>query len=127
MINALKKIKNVALDLILDIACSNSNTLDNIMKWVLATLEPKQRYGWLLAVMFDYVGENNEELFAILIKDTPLKISEATRGKKPINISNKNYENICKISAYTPNLKIFSETVLRYVKEFEAWTLDPLS
>lgn len=59
MINALKKIKNVALDLILDIACSDTNTLENIVKWVLAILGPKQRIGWLLAVMFDYLGESN--------------------------------------------------------------------
>jgi hypothetical protein len=38
MVNALKKIKNVALDLILDIACLDINIMDNIIKWVLVTL-----------------------------------------------------------------------------------------
>jgi hypothetical protein len=38
MVNSLKKIKNVALDLILDIACLDVNIMDNIIKWVLVTL-----------------------------------------------------------------------------------------
>jgi hypothetical protein len=118
MINSLKKIKNVALDLILDVACSDTNTLENIAKWVLAILEPKQRLGWLLAVLFDYIEENNEELFSILLKDTPLKAGEMPRSKKPINISNKNYDYICKLAYYTPNLKGFSDIVLRFAKEF---------
>lgn len=55
MVNALKKIKNVALDIILDIACASHNTLNNIIRWVLSTLEPKKSLGWLLSIVFDYV------------------------------------------------------------------------
>ena len=59
MVNSLKKIKNVALDLILDIACLDVNIMDNIIKWVLVMLQPKQRIGWLLAVMFQFIREDN--------------------------------------------------------------------
>lgn len=59
MVNALKKIQNVALDIILDVACINHNILENIMKWVLATLNPSKRIGWLLAITLDYQGEMN--------------------------------------------------------------------
>lgn len=38
MVNSLKKIRNIALDLVLDVACSDANTLENIIKWVMATL-----------------------------------------------------------------------------------------
>lgn len=124
MVNALKKIKNIALDIILDIACIDHNILENIIKWVLATLEPNKRLGWLLSIAFDYEGEMNDELFAILVRDTPLKMSQIARQKKPISISSKNYENLCKITGYTTNLKNFSETALRNAKEFETWTLD---
>lgn len=116
MVNSLKKIRNIALDLVLDVACSDANTLENIIKWVMATLQPKQRIGWLLSLLFDYTSENNEELFSILIKDTPMKISEIARNKKPTTLSTKNYENACKIAGYTPNLKTFSDCVLRSPK-----------
>jgi hypothetical protein len=56
MVNTLKKIKNVALDLVLDVACSNGNTLLNIIKWVLATISPNKRIGWLLALAMEYNG-----------------------------------------------------------------------
>ncbi len=59
MVNSLKKIKNVALDLILDIACLDVNIMDNIIKWVLVTLQPKQRMGWLLAVIFQFIQEDH--------------------------------------------------------------------
>jgi hypothetical protein len=52
----------------------------------------------------------------VLVKDTPLKINEIIRQKKPINISTKNYENLCKLSCYTPNMKIFTEAVLKNPK-----------
>lgn len=41
-----------------------------------------------------------------------------SRNKKPINISNKNYDNICKLSNYTHNLKGFADVVLKYAKDF---------
>jgi hypothetical protein len=46
----LKKIKNVALDVVLDIACKDGNTMENIIKWALATIAPGKRLGWLCAV-----------------------------------------------------------------------------
>lgn len=52
----------------------------------------------------------------MLVKDIPLRIGEIARNKKPISMSNKNYENLCKLSVYTPNLKIFCETAIRNAK-----------
>lgn len=45
-----------------------------------------------------------------------MKISEIARNKKPTTLSTKNYENACKIAGYTPNLKTFSDCVLRSPK-----------
>ena len=91
MVQALKKTRNVALDIVLDIACKKGDTIENIIKWTLTTLPPSKRVGWLLAVSTDYLKDNNEELIGILTKDIPLKLSEINRNKKPLGISNKNY------------------------------------
>lgn len=60
MINALKKIKIVNLDLILSIACSQGDALENVIKWVLTTLSPRNRLGWLLSIAMDFTNENKE-------------------------------------------------------------------
>ena len=124
MVSALKKIRNVALDIILDIACSPGNAIENIVKWTLCILPPNQRIGWLLVVASDFAKEINDDFFAILAKDIPLKAVEGARSKKPMSISNKNYENICKLMQYSPNLKTFCDNVVKSPKEFELWTLD---
>ena len=108
MVQALKKLRNVALDIVLDIACTPGSSLANIIKWGLSTLPPKKRIGWLLAITIDYIKDNNEELLSILTKDTPLKMIEVNRAKKPNFISNKNYDNVLKLSQYSPALKLFS-------------------
>lgn len=59
MVNSLKKIRNVALDIILDIACSPGNTIENIIKWALCILAPTQRIGWLLVISVEFSKETN--------------------------------------------------------------------
>lgn len=105
MVNALKKIRNVALDIILDIACSPGHSIENVVRWAICILPPHQRVGWLLSIATDFAQEINDELFAILARDAPLKATESARGKKPASISSKNYENLCKLAQYTTNLK----------------------
>lgn len=43
-------------------------------------------------------------------------MNEIAKNKKPSNMSNANYENICKLSPYTSNLKNFCESLLRNAK-----------
>ena len=49
---------------------------------------------------------------------------EVNRSKKPLYISNKNYDNILKLSQYSPGLKLFCEQILKNPKDFEHWTSD---
>ena len=59
MINCLKKIKNIALDIVLDVACRDDNVVNNVVKWVLAVLGQRVRIGWMVAVAVEFVGESN--------------------------------------------------------------------
>lgn len=52
MVNALKKVKNVDLDIVLDIACRTDDVVSNVVNWVLVVVGPKHRMGWMLAVLF---------------------------------------------------------------------------
>ena len=124
MVQALKKARNIALDIVLDIACKEGDSIHHIIKWALCILPPEKRLGWLLSIATDYVKDNNEELIGILAKEIPLKISEVNRQKKPLAFSNKNYDNLFKICQYSPSLKSFFEAALRTPKEFELWTSD---
>ena len=54
MVNALKNIRNIALDIILDIACSPGKSIENVIRWALCILPENQRMGWLLAVATDF-------------------------------------------------------------------------
>lgn len=61
LVNNLKKIKSVDLDIMLTVACQEGNSLNNVIRWVLTTLSPKKRLGWLLSVALDYIGEKNQD------------------------------------------------------------------
>lgn len=75
MINSLKKIKNVALDIVLDVGCSGDDIVGNVVKWVVGVLGVRERVGWMLAVVLEFCGDGNEELVSILARDAVLKAS----------------------------------------------------
>ena len=56
MVNALKKIKNFALDIVLDIACRDHNVVNNLINFVLGVIGVRERLGWLLAVVVELQG-----------------------------------------------------------------------
>jgi hypothetical protein len=54
-----KEIRPIGLDLILDAASREGDSIQNVISWALANLPPKHRTAYLLAVANEFTGKHH--------------------------------------------------------------------
>ena len=95
------------MDVMLSFACSEGDTVENVIRWAVGEVSEDNRLGFLLGCALDIEYQKklrNEELMNLLVDHSPFREGQRSRIKKPNIINNKNWDSLTKLALYGDNL-----------------------